>query len=313
MAPRNGSGTMSIPYSDFVSNTTISSAQIDDNFATIVAELTNSMPRDGQAAPTANLPMGSFKFTGLGSGSAATDSANLGQIAANAYVWCGTAGGTANALTLTPTPAHTAYAAGKVFRFIAASSNTGATTVNVSAIGVKTIQNNGVALAAGVIVSGKIYEIIYDGTQFQLMHYFAVDARYKASFAAYASSTQSIPNNTDTLIAYDTEISDPSAAYTNTAANYKFTAPIAGTYEFTAFVTSPLTSGANYVIRMYKNGALNTQFGVNATLVAGNFPMISTVHIALAATDYVQAYFFQDSGSSQTITAGQFHGKFVSP
>ena len=48
-------------------------------------------------------------------GAAATDSANLGQIQASAYVFCGTMGGGADAGTLSPTPAITAYAVGQRF------------------------------------------------------------------------------------------------------------------------------------------------------------------------------------------------------
>lgn len=47
--PRNGSGTMAIPNS-FSPNTQISSAAVNGNFNDIGAEITNSLPRDGQAA-----------------------------------------------------------------------------------------------------------------------------------------------------------------------------------------------------------------------------------------------------------------------
>lgn len=204
---RNGSGTMSIPYDDFVSGTTISSSQVDANFSTIVSEITNSLPRDGQAAPTANLPMGGFKLTGLGNGSAAGDSAPLGQIAANAYVWGGTAGGTADALTLTPVPAHSSYAAGKIFRFIAAATNTGAATVNVSALGAKNIYNNGAALAAGAIETGKIYEIVYDGTQFNLNRWFnplgVFAALSGAAFTGNVSMTGTLSSGSDFAVNTD--------------------------------------------------------------------------------------------------------------
>lgn len=204
---RNGSGTMSIPYDDFVSGTTISSSQVDANFSTIVSEITNSLPRDGQAAPTANLPMGGFKLTGLGNGSAAGDSAPLGQIAANAYVWGGTAGGTADALTLTPVPAHSSYAAGKIFRFIAAATNTGAATINVSALGAKNIYNNGAALAAGAIETGKIYEIVYDGTQFNLNRWFnplGVFAPLSgAAFTGNISTTGTLSSGSDFAVNTD--------------------------------------------------------------------------------------------------------------
>lgn len=159
---------MSVPYPDFVNGTTADADQVDANNADIVAEITNSIAADGQTTPTANLPMGGFKHTGLGAGSAATDGVSLGQVQAQAWKWCGTAGGTADALTLSPSPAITAYAAGQSFRFIAgASPNTGAATVAVSGLSAKAIQNNGSALAAADIAAGKMYEIIYDGTQFQ--------------------------------------------------------------------------------------------------------------------------------------------------
>lgn len=165
---RNGSGTHSIPNS-FTNGTTADADEVNANFTDISAEITNSIAADGQTTITANIPMNSKKFTGLTSGSAATDSANLGQIQAQAWKWCGTAGGTADALTLSPSPAITAYAAGQSFRFIAgASPNTGATTVAVSGLTTKAIQNNGSALAAGDIAAGKMYEATYDGTQFQL-------------------------------------------------------------------------------------------------------------------------------------------------
>lgn len=53
---RNGSGTMSVPNPDFVSGTTISSDQVDANFADVVTELTNSIAADGQTTATALIP-----------------------------------------------------------------------------------------------------------------------------------------------------------------------------------------------------------------------------------------------------------------
>jgi hypothetical protein len=89
----------------------------------------------------------------------------LDQIRADVF-WCGTAGGTANALTLTPTITIAAYAAGQVFSFIAASANTSATvTVNVAGLGVKSITG----LAIGQIQAGASYQVTYNGTAFSLL------------------------------------------------------------------------------------------------------------------------------------------------
>lgn len=49
--PRNGSGTMSTPNS-FSSGATISSSAMNANFTDVASEITNSLPRDGQAAMT---------------------------------------------------------------------------------------------------------------------------------------------------------------------------------------------------------------------------------------------------------------------
>ena len=160
---RNGSGTFSNPYPTFVSGTTISSTQVNANNSDIATALTQSIAVDGQSTVTANLPMNAKKLTGLAVGAAATDSLNLGQAQAEAMHWCGTAGGSANAITLSPSPAITAYAAGQRFVWKASgSANTGATTVAISGLGTIALQDNGAALVAGNHAANKIFMGILD-------------------------------------------------------------------------------------------------------------------------------------------------------
>lgn len=79
--------------------------------------------------------------------------------------WYATAGGTANAITVDPSPALASYATGAAVRFKASATNTGAATINVNSLGVKDLQTEaGTALAAGGIVSGAMYEAIYDSS-----------------------------------------------------------------------------------------------------------------------------------------------------
>lgn len=78
---RNGSGTYSLPAGNpVVTGTTISSTWANNTLSDIATALTNSLAKDGQTTPTANLPMGTFKLTGLGAGTASTDSARFDQI-----------------------------------------------------------------------------------------------------------------------------------------------------------------------------------------------------------------------------------------
>ena len=82
----------------------------------------------------------------------------------------GTAGGSANALTLTPSPAWTAYAYGNRIRGTIATTNTGATTLNVSGLGAKNVyKSDDDSLEAANLIDGHEHEFFYDGSDFRLV------------------------------------------------------------------------------------------------------------------------------------------------
>lgn len=120
---------------------------------------------------TADVAAGGFKITGLGAGTARTDAASLATIQDGTGIYVATVGGTADAITLTPSPAITAYAAGQAFYWIASGANTTAVTLAVSGLASpKAVTKNGsTALVAGDIASGALVGARYDGTQFQLI------------------------------------------------------------------------------------------------------------------------------------------------
>jgi hypothetical protein len=73
-----------------------------------------------------------------------------------------TAGGTANAITLTANEAHTALYDAFTIRFRAASANTGAVTLNINSIGAANLVNrDGSSLAADAWQTGDIIEVHY--------------------------------------------------------------------------------------------------------------------------------------------------------
>lgn len=76
--------------------------------------------------------------------------------------------GSANAITVTLAPAPVAYTVGLVVEVLMNATNTGATTINVNGLGTRAVQFNGAALVAGQLSAGRIYSMIYDGTNFQL-------------------------------------------------------------------------------------------------------------------------------------------------
>jgi hypothetical protein len=80
-----------------------------------------------------------------------------------------TSGGSANVQTLTYTTAPAAYVQGHTFSFIAGFTNTGTATLNVNALGAKNIFLDGAALGGNEIVAGSVVQVMYDGTQFQIV------------------------------------------------------------------------------------------------------------------------------------------------
>lgn len=74
-----------------------------------------------------------------------------------------------NTITATGPNSMTAYAAGQMFKVVPAATNTGATTVNINAIGAKNVFSGGAACVGGELVASVPALIVYDGTQFNLI------------------------------------------------------------------------------------------------------------------------------------------------
>ena len=143
----------------------------------IATALSSCLFKTGGNQPSANLPMNTYKHTGVGLGTTRTDYARLDQTQDSSLIYGGTAGGTANAITLDLTPSITAYAAGQMFVFKASADNTSTTvTVNVDTVGVQALKKFDGATdpAIGDIQNGGMHVILYDGTNFCLLGAFGL-------------------------------------------------------------------------------------------------------------------------------------------
>ena len=168
----NGSGTFLINSAGqpVVPGTTITTTAFNALTADLASGLTTAMTKDGQTVPTANIPMGGFKLTGLGAGTSDTDAAQFGQLQNAPVATLITVSG-ADTITGTLVQTLTAYATGQQFSFVAAGTNTTAVTLNIDGLGAKAVTRTGaVALAAGALVSGQMAIVEYDGTRFQLIN-----------------------------------------------------------------------------------------------------------------------------------------------
>lgn len=167
----NGSGTFNINSAGqpVVSGTVISSTAFNALTADLGTGLTTALTKDGQTTPTANIPMGTYKITGLGAGTATTDAVRLGQLQNFGINTLITVAGT-DTITGTVSPSLTAYTSGQIFSFVVGTTNTGAVTLNIDGLGAKAVTRTGaIALVAGAMVTGQVALVEYDGTRFQLL------------------------------------------------------------------------------------------------------------------------------------------------
>jgi hypothetical protein len=162
--PWSGSGTFNRIYSwvaDKAAGLDISSSRMDADTNDIASSgFGNCLTRDGQGQPATNLPMNSFRHTGVANGQNRTDYAALGQVQDGLANWT-IAGGSADALTATYTPAITGLVDGELFFLRAAAANVTTTpTFAPNGFGPYTITKLGGSAVAVGDIAGNLAEIV---------------------------------------------------------------------------------------------------------------------------------------------------------
>lgn len=116
--PFNGTGTFTRLYSwvtDAANGVYVDATRTDADTDGIATGLSNCVTRDGQSPPTANIPMGSYKFTGLANGASGQDSVTYAQVFVSPTFTGTPAAPTAALGTSTTQIATTAFVAGTSF------------------------------------------------------------------------------------------------------------------------------------------------------------------------------------------------------
>jgi hypothetical protein len=160
----------------------------DNNFALGINESLNAA---GLNSPTANIPFGGFKITGAAVGTSASDYATVSQVQGRTIAYAVDSSGT-DSYAITLSPAVSAYAAGQQYVFLVGTTNTGASSLNVSGLGARTIKKWGSSnLSDGDLVVGQLAFVVYDGSDFQLLSttFGAIDQSGAAIYAADGGGT----------------------------------------------------------------------------------------------------------------------------
>lgn len=172
--PRNGSGTYNRAVSDYVFDTVISETTVNTEMDDLADALSDSLAKDGQTTPTANLPMGTYRHTGVGNASARDQYLTVDQYQDGETNWVD-GSGTADAITAAYSPAITALVDGMFLGVRATAANATTTpTFSPNGLTARTIvKSGGGALVAGDI-AGDGHELLlrYDlsNTRWELLN-----------------------------------------------------------------------------------------------------------------------------------------------
>ena len=250
----------SIPHA-FAAATTVTGQQWDDNFNALAATMNSPMQ-----------PANYLVDTGV----------------ANAYVVAFGAG-------IVPT-----YTAGLMIQMLVLHSNTGASTVNVNALGAKNILLGGSALANGAMTAGTIVALQYDGTQFQLA------SSYQATTAVTAANATNVNGYTASIASATTP-----DIWTGTGNIVQYT----GTATATGFAAAPsvgsqrklictgaclFTSSANLIIEGMASGTTITLAAnsvVNVLAITTTQFLIGSGYVNVTAIPSISdfAHYFQSA------------------
>lgn len=174
----------------------------------------------------------------------------------------GVAAGT-DTYTVTLTPAPTAYAAGNAYLVKFTNANTGAATINVNALGAKSIVKGATtALVAGDIPAGRIALLVYDGTNFLLNFMDTTAVHSNVTGEINALTSKATPVAADVLV-----IEDSAASF----AKKKVTASSLGA---AAALTSSVTTATGTITTTSATPVLATSMTV--TPAAGTYLVFFT-------------------------------------
>lgn len=182
-----------------------------------------------------------------------------------------TAGGSANVITASPTPAYGTLQSGTIIWIKASATNTGATSLNVSGLGAiavqKQISTGLVALIGGEIITGTNYLLSYNGSVWEIIN--PSQPPFLCSvFYSSGSGTALTANAAAVKIPFDTARSglDPNSMFDSV--NQWIVAPITGFFNINVtLINSGYTGTAGstgWPVYIYINSSLSFEICLNA-------------------------------------------------
>lgn len=229
------------------------------------------------------------------------------------YAWASSVWTDAYAVSLTP--AITAYTTGMSIIFKADVANTGACTIDVNSVGVKSIKTvDGNDPQDGAIRVGQLVQLVYDGTNFVMQNEDSATTTNKG-IVEKATPTETLNGTADKypdakeisdtwwteIVAWDSNTLATSSATVDS--NWSSNASYEKKREIE--VDAAWTYKANWSIEgNWSNVSVKSRIYVNGSAVSGEFDaggdsLISySYDVTVSAWDLVQLYTYRDGGTS---------------
>lgn len=255
--PWDGVGNFTRLYNfvaDALANIKILAQKQDNEWNNMVGGINNVLTRDGQNSPSADIPWGAHKITGLAPGTAPTDAANLSQVASTEWV---------------DETAGIAYVSTTSFKILGADFTEGGTgrwhigrrfkCANTGGTRYGTIASSSYSAPDTTVTcvcdgAGNTIDSGIDDLQYAVTSNVNPSVRSPRSVVlAYGSAPQSLVLNTITKLVNNTESIDALGEY-DSVTNFRFTpkyptdaseslGPVYATYTLNAFCY--VNNGAN--------------------------------------------------------------------
>jgi hypothetical protein len=189
--------------------------------------------------------------------------------------------GAANAYVITPPNALVSYGVGQSFSFIALHTNTGASTVNNSALGVRAIKRlDGADLNPGDILAGQVVEIRDDGTNYQITSPAGSDEASAGASATAAAASASAANTSANAASASATASAASAAAASTSAGNAATSATNAANSATAAAASATSITGFLTFAAGPKVGIGVAPGAFALNVSGNTKLSGTLEVS---------------------------------
>lgn len=223
--------------------------------------------------------------------------------------------GASDSYAITVTPAITAYATGQRFIFKANTANTGAATLAVNGLSaISVVKNKDTALADNDIAAGQIVEVVYDGTNMQMVSPTDMDeaqtffANTDMTGAEAETLSLSATSNADALHTHSRLVNGYSLTLVSNTSTSEIPAQTAVPAGFsdatTPLVTTPWGSASLYLTGRLKVAEEVGAFPYRSTVSADN--LANTTGAVWIGTDLWL------SGTGNAIQKNAAGGSFVS-